>query len=46
MWQWYSIACHEGVSTHELVLTFLARDYRHAVETLRKWGYVPAQWPP
>lgn len=40
-YRWYSIACHKGASTQEHVISLAARDFEHAVATVRSWGYTP-----
>ncbi len=44
-YQYYSLACHEGTSTQEVVLTVLAISLRDAVEAVLKWGYTLAAPP-
>jgi hypothetical protein len=40
-YRYYSIACHQGSISPEVVIDVLARSYVAAVEAVRKWGYTP-----
>lgn len=42
--RFYSIACTQGTSAQELVLNVPARSYRDAIETVKRWGYVPVNY--
>ncbi len=40
-YRYYSIACHQGAISTEVVINVMACSYTSAVEKVRQWGYTP-----